>query len=183
MSTKAIAATASKRQIFMCRKARSNEARPSSENCEDAAPSNQLSVTPRVKAFLSETIWSEPEATRSTPSRRRRPQYPAAPGLAEAFFVVLFGAHSVGSFTVNDLRKVVINTTSTENVFFRRRLASLLIDGLPTKLIAYRLGITARTTEHPRAAIMQKMQARTISHLVRMALGLGHFNGANNRAK
>jgi len=59
----------------------------------------------------------------------------------------------------------------------------LLIDGLPTKLIAYRLGITARTTEHPRAAIMQKMQARTISHLVRMALGLGHFNGANNRAK
>jgi IS5 family transposase len=68
MSTKAIAATASKRQIFICRKARSNEARPSSENCEDAAPSNQLSVTPRVKAFLSETIWPEPEATRSTPS-------------------------------------------------------------------------------------------------------------------
>src|SRR6202045_871819 len=102
---------ASKRQIFMCRKARSNEARPSSENCEDAAPSNQLSVTPKVKAILSETIWPEPEATRSTPSRRRRPQYPAAPGLAEAFFVVLFGAHSVGSFTVNDLRKVVINAT------------------------------------------------------------------------
>jgi hypothetical protein len=40
----------------------------------------------------------------------------------------------------------------------------LLIDGFPTKLIAHRLGISAR---------------RTISHLVRMALNLWHFNGAN----
>src|SRR6202045_3668754 len=111
MSTKAIAATASKRQIFMCRKARSNEARPSSENCEDAAPSNQLSVTQRVKAFLSETIWRSQRRRDQRHPRRRRPQYPAAPGLAEAIFVVLFGAHSVGSFTVNDLRKAVINAT------------------------------------------------------------------------
>jgi FixJ family two-component response regulator len=64
-----------------------------------------------------------------------------------------------------------------------REVLTLLIDGLPTKLIAYRLGISARTTEHHRAAVMQKMQARTISHLVRMVLSLGHFNGANNRAK
>ena len=64
-----------------------------------------------------------------------------------------------------------------------REVLALLIDGLPTKLIAYRLGITARTTEHHRAAVMQKMQARTISHLVRMALNLGHFNGANDSAK
>ena len=47
---------------------------------------------------------------------------------------------------------------------------NLLVEGLPTKLIASRLGISARTTEHHRAAIMEKMQARTISHLVRMAL-------------
>jgi two-component system response regulator FixJ len=59
----------------------------------------------------------------------------------------------------------------------------LLIEGLPSKLIAHRLGISARTTEHHRAAVMQKMQARTISHLVRMALSLGHFNGASNSAK
>jgi two-component system response regulator FixJ len=64
-----------------------------------------------------------------------------------------------------------------------REVLTLLIDGFPTKLIAHRLGISARTTEHHRAAVMQKMQARTISHLVRMALSLGHFNGANNRAK
>jgi hypothetical protein len=30
---------------------------------------------------------------------------------------------------------------------------------------------------------MQKMEAHTISHLVRMALSLGHFNGANDSAK
>jgi two-component system response regulator FixJ len=64
-----------------------------------------------------------------------------------------------------------------------REVLTLLVEGLPTKLIAYRLGISARTTEHHRAAVMQKMQARTISHLLRMALSLGHFNGANNSAK
>ena len=64
-----------------------------------------------------------------------------------------------------------------------REVLTLLIDGLPAKLIAYRLGISARTTEHHRAAVMQKMQARTISHLVRMTLNLGHFNGLNNGAK
>jgi FixJ family two-component response regulator len=64
-----------------------------------------------------------------------------------------------------------------------REVLTLLIEGLPTKLIAHRLGISARTTEHHRAAVMQKMEARTISHLVQMALSLGHFNGANNSAK
>jgi two-component system response regulator FixJ len=52
---------------------------------------------------------------------------------------------------------------------------NLLVEGLPTKLIASHLGISARTTEHHRAAIMEKMRARTISHLVRMALSLGRF--------
>jgi two-component system response regulator FixJ len=54
---------------------------------------------------------------------------------------------------------------------------ALLVEGMPTKLIAHHLGISARTTEHHRAAVMEKMQARTISHLVRMALGLGRFKG------
>jgi FixJ family two-component response regulator len=55
--------------------------------------------------------------------------------------------------------------THRENEVF-----ALLVDGLPTKLIARQLGITTRTAEHHRAAVMHKMQARTISHLVRMAL-------------
>jgi two-component system response regulator FixJ len=62
-----------------------------------------------------------------------------------------------------------------------QEVLDLLVEGLPNKLIAERLGITPRTTEHHRAAVMQKMQARTISHLVRMALSLGE--GATNTTK
>lgn len=51
-----------------------------------------------------------------------------------------------------------------------REVFDLLVQGLPTKAIAHQLGITTRTTEHHRSAVMQKMQARTVSHLVRMAL-------------
>lgn len=51
---------------------------------------------------------------------------------------------------------------------------TLLVEGLPTKAIARHLGIGARTAEHHRAAVMEKMQAPTISHLVRMGLRLGN---------
>jgi two-component system response regulator FixJ len=47
---------------------------------------------------------------------------------------------------------------------------ALLLQGLPTKAIAARLDITSRTTEHHRAAVMHKFEARSISHLMRMAL-------------
>jgi FixJ family two-component response regulator len=46
----------------------------------------------------------------------------------------------------------------------------LLLEGLPTKSIASRLGITARTAEHHRSAVFRKFNARSISHLMRMAL-------------
>jgi FixJ family two-component response regulator len=59
---------------------------------------------------------------------------------------------------------------------------ALLLDGLNTKLIARHLGISARTTEHHRAAIMQKMQARSISQLVRMAFSIGRLESGNNNA-
>jgi two-component system, LuxR family, response regulator FixJ len=64
-----------------------------------------------------------------------------------------------------------------------QEVLALLSEGLPTKLIARQLGISARTIEHHRAAVMQKMQARNISHLVRMTLSIGHFNNADNNAK
>jgi two-component system response regulator FixJ len=51
-----------------------------------------------------------------------------------------------------------------------QEVLNLLIDGLPTKLVAYRLGISTRTAEHHRSAVMRKMGARTLSHLVRMTL-------------
>src|SRR5262249_18137734 len=48
-----------------------------------------------------------------------------------------------------------------------QEVLALVLEGVNTKLIARRLAISARTTEHHRAAIMQKMQARSISQLVR----------------
>ena len=67
-----------------------------------------------------------------------------------------------------------------ESKAFRSRLSqltqreeevfALLLDGLPTKVIAGKLDITTRTTEHHRAAVMHKLGARSISHLIRMAL-------------
>lgn len=48
-----------------------------------------------------------------------------------------------------------------------------LIVGNPNKLIAYELGISPRTVEVHRARVMEKMQARNLSHLVRLALAAG----------
>jgi two-component system response regulator FixJ len=53
-----------------------------------------------------------------------------------------------------------------------REVLELLVEGLPSKLVAYRLGISTRTAEHHRSAVMKKMKARTLSHLVRMAIEL-----------
>ena len=56
-----------------------------------------------------------------------------------------------------------------------REVLGLVLQGLSTKLVADRLQISARTAEHHRAAIMQKTQARNISHLLRMMFSSGHL--------
>jgi two-component system response regulator FixJ len=70
----------------------------------------------------------------------------------------------------------------------RTRLASLsarerevldgLVAGQPNKTIAYDLGISPRTVEVYRANVMTKMQAATLSELVRMALTTGALSGS-----
>lgn len=51
-----------------------------------------------------------------------------------------------------------------------REVMEGLVDGKANKLIAYELSISARTVEVYRANVMTKMQARTLSELVRMVM-------------
>jgi two-component system, LuxR family, response regulator FixJ len=54
-----------------------------------------------------------------------------------------------------------------------RQVLDGLIAGHPNKIIAYDLGISPRTIEIYRANVMTKMQASSLSELVRMALTAG----------
>jgi two-component system response regulator FixJ len=54
-----------------------------------------------------------------------------------------------------------------------RQVLEGLVAGKPNKAIAYDLGISPRTIEIYRANVMDKMQAASLSELVRMALAAG----------
>jgi FixJ family two-component response regulator len=64
-----------------------------------------------------------------------------------------------------------------------REVLALLLEGLPTKLIAQQLSISSRTAEHHRAAILQKMHVRNVSHLIRMAFIERNLNSSERAAK
>jgi two-component system, LuxR family, response regulator FixJ len=54
-----------------------------------------------------------------------------------------------------------------------RQVLDGLLAGLPNKTIAFDLAISPRTVEIHRARVMDKMGARTLSQLIRLALGAG----------
>ena len=54
-----------------------------------------------------------------------------------------------------------------------REVLAGLLEGLPNKSIAYDLTISPRTVEIHRARVMDKMGARSLSELVRLALAAG----------
>jgi two-component system, LuxR family, response regulator FixJ len=88
--------------------------------------------------------------------------------------------------SLSQAREMAAQHSRDESV--RRRLATLtrrerevlesLVKGQSNKLIARELGITTRTVESHRAALMSKMEARTIAELVQLALIGGDSGGA-----
>ncbi len=54
-----------------------------------------------------------------------------------------------------------------------------IASGLQNKVIAYEMGISPRTIEIHRARVIEKMQARNLSHLVRMAIEGGVLAAAS----
>jgi two-component system response regulator FixJ len=54
-----------------------------------------------------------------------------------------------------------------------RQVLQLLVAGKPNKVIAYELSISPRTVEIHRANVMDKMQAKSLSELVRLAIAAG----------
>lgn len=66
-----------------------------------------------------------------------------------------------------DLRRRSESLTPRE-----REVMALVVDGRANKVIAIDLGLSERTVEIHRANVMEKMQARSVAHLVKMHLTL-----------
>ena len=76
--------------------------------------------------------------------------------------------HAVDS--QREAQKATINSRLESLSNREREVLEGLVAGHPNKTIAYDLGISPRTVEIYRANVMEKMQARSLSELVRMAL-------------
>ncbi|MCW0236456.1 MAG: response regulator FixJ [Ferrovibrio sp.] len=77
-------------------------------------------------------------------------------------------AGALGQIDQTDARNRVASLTARE-----RDVLRLLVIGHPNKIIAFQLSISPRTVEIHRANVMKKLNAESLSHLVRMALAVG----------
>lgn len=76
-------------------------------------------------------------------------------------------AGTLGQVDRSDVRARLETLTARERDVLRQ-----LVIGNPNKVIAFHLDISPRTVEIHRANVMKKMNAESLSHLVRMALGV-----------
>jgi len=77
-----------------------------------------------------------------------------------------------------DLERSIIEERIASLSQRQRQVLLGLLTGHPNKTIAFDLGISPRTVEIYRANVMTKMQAKSLSDLVRMALVAGLLNEA-----
>lgn len=82
------------------------------------------------------------------------------------------GAGQATPIDPEDTRARIAGLTPRE-----RDILQQLVIGHPNKIIAYHLNISPRTVEIHRANVMKKMNADSLSHLVRLALGAGFAGG------
>jgi two-component system response regulator FixJ len=78
---------------------------------------------------------------------------------------LLIGLPPCSSPEALEARDIVACLTGRE-----RDVMRLLVDGASNKIAAHELGISPRTIENHRASIMEKMHARNLSDVVRVAL-------------
>ena len=78
--------------------------------------------------------------------------------------------------TVVEAAKTRIASLSTRE----RQVLELLVAGQPNKIIAFELDISPRTVEIHRAHVMEKMEAKSLSDLVRAAIAVGITGPSKN---
>ena len=78
----------------------------------------------------------------------------------------------VAEIAAEEATHAAIETSYRSLTAREQEVMVLLAEGMPTKVLATKLGISTRTAEHHRAAVLQKMGARTLSHLARMSMSL-----------
>jgi FixJ family two-component response regulator len=79
--------------------------------------------------------------------------------------------HSAARLEAEGVRKRIASLSPRE-----RELLDAIVLGSSTKMIADRLGISARTVDHHRANLMEKMRATNVADLVRMAMQADYKN-------
>lgn len=96
------------------------------------------------------------------------------PFAAEAILMSLEAAFArlAGPAEQDPVARAAVNNLNLLSPREREVLGGLLA-GLPNKSIAYDLGISPRTVEIHRARVMDKMGARSLSELIRLALAAG----------